>query len=168
MNGQKKQRNCTLDQISPLGTSNVLIMSKSKLPKRKRKEVVIETLDDLLAITKQIDPWKPPTRAQFLLQLPYLSHEEQTYYGQKLSKSFSSCGCDSGAALGLFSLVAYITIIGFTSGSFGWKHLLFGLIVFSLASLIGKLTGLTRSNYRVKKIIRTLSNMENENYRLNN
>lgn len=145
---------------------------KNKQSYNKRNELVIQTKVDLRKITIQRHSLiERPHRLYFSLQLPYLSEDQNRYYEQKLSKSYSACGCKSGAALGLIALVVFATIFCLSSTyQWSWMVGLYGIGVFSLGVVVGKITGLTRANLRVKRIIKTLTRLapnKNASHNLN-
>lgn len=139
-------------------SAKVVNMKKTPL---KRKEIIITSTDDLLNIKQQSPLLKRPRRMRFSLQLPHLSIEERNHYEKKLTKIYSACGCESGAALGLISLITFILIVStYNAVQWNWILILYGMGIFSLGVFIGKVTGLTITNIRKKRLIKMITNIK--------
>lgn len=128
-----------------------------------RKEIIIRSTNDFMNI-KQKDPLvSRPRRIKLLLQLPYLSAEQRNYFEKKLSKYYSACGCESGAAFGLISLTSFIIIVSVVPAiQWNWFLILYGMGIFALAIFTGKVTGLTIANMRKKKLIQKIIDLKDQ------
>lgn len=93
------------------------------------------------------------------LELETLTAAENTYWTSRLNSAYRACGCLE-ASLGLvLGLAAYLFYLASTKGlsSSGWLEAGIGLLVLTVSSAVGKLTGIMRARNTFRRSLRRLA-----------
>jgi hypothetical protein len=100
--------------------------------------------------------------APVVVRIPGINEEAALSLQALINRYLPNCGCAEGAVfllVGSSGYIAFAFLGGTGSSSFGWSTLWIGLGVACIAAMLGKLAGLIRSQFMLRKLIRrTLAN----------
>jgi hypothetical protein len=112
----------------------------SSCVRRPARVTFVTTAEALRALTS-----RTALAGTLELRLPYLSDTENARWARRLRTAYSACGCESGAIAGIGTLVL-LALYGLPPIGIepvpGWLRVLTGLLIVSMATLLGKLLGI--------------------------
>lgn len=117
------------------------------------------TIDSLESLDPLRDELRRGSRRRFnriRLRLPALSSSENAGWEDRLERGYLACGCAEAGALGAISIVVGASWVAFDGVAFTGSQGLWLLVIFFLATGIGKAIGLARARSRLRADVATL------------
>lgn len=119
---------------------------------------VVRDLDDLENLRSH--PQKLLSSRRICLELESLDARQVRYFERRLNQLAAACGCESGATFAVIALAGYIGYVLLTTGwhprwsvsSGAW-----GVAVFLVGAVLGKLVGLVRARARLVRELEHLA-----------
>jgi len=118
----------------------------------------IETLDQLEQFTKN----KKLFDKNIILNFETIDDQRNVYYAKLINENKNACGCETGTAFMIISiLITFFLIISnyqvFKTHYF--LNVVYGFILVFVFSMLGKLIGLGVAKYRLKKALKEIKNI---------
>lgn len=87
--------------------------------------------------------WRAHGRTSFKLEVDGIPPDAAQYWEERLERYYTACGCETGSAFMLATLLSYIVVLGANGfGTLQWRDLGVGLALTTIAAIAGKIVGL--------------------------
>lgn len=116
---------------------------------------IVDSVDSLANLTETLKPRLMRRYSAIEFQLSDKSETENKQLTTEINRLYKTCGCGEGSLVAFIALVGYASYI-FTASdiSLEWTQLLVGMGYMFIGALIGKLFGMWRGYFQLKRKLR--------------
>ncbi len=99
---------------------------------------------------------KPSVTGRIKLEVNQLKPEETLKFERKINNWHNACGCETGALFSMISIACFAIYAFINVMPFNWILVRTSLIIFLMAALFGKITGILIAKFRLKRTVKQL------------